>query len=105
MYLGGLATDVTVGYDSVATETPYIGCMRDVLMLGASSAAGEEDGDGEQLVDFATGVVSAPGVRMGQCKVELPAQSGEWPVRRSRHSFEVLFHCTQKFDTFTQMKI
>ncbi len=65
MYLGGLADDVTVGFDSVSTEAPYIGCVRDVLLVGEG-----------RTVDFAPrGIRRAPGVKVGQCKMELPSQT------------------------------
>ncbi len=65
VYLGGLAEDVTVGYDSAASEAPYIGCLRDVVI------------GGEVVLDLNRGVERSPGVQKGICKVELPAQTGE----------------------------
>ncbi len=63
-YFGGLSDNVTLVPGSVAVDTPYIGCIRDILVAGS------------QLVNVNT-VPEAPGVEKGVCRMELPFDTGK----------------------------
>ena len=61
-FLGGLPDTASVIPDSVATKAPYIGCMRDVLLV-------------PRLTDF-NEVSYKAGVELGTCKSEMPDIGG-----------------------------
>ena len=62
VFLGGLPDTASIIPDSVATKAPYIGCMRDVLVV-------------PRLTDF-NEVSYKAGVELGTCKSEMPDIEG-----------------------------
>ena len=63
VFLGGLPDTASIIPDSVASKAPYIGCMRDVLIVPA-------------LTDF-NEVSYKAGVELGTCKSEMPKIDGK----------------------------
>ena len=61
-FLGGLPDTASIIPDSVASKAPYIGCMRDVLVV-------------PRLTDF-NEVSYKAGVELGTCKSEMPDIGG-----------------------------
>ena len=61
-FLGGLPDTASIIPDSVASKAPYIGCMRDVLVV-------------PRLTDF-NEVSYKAGVELGTCKSEMPEIEG-----------------------------
>ena len=62
LFLGGLPDSAAIIPDSVATKAPYIGCMRDVLVVPKGTDFNE--------VSYKTGV------ELGTCKSEMPQIGG-----------------------------
>ena len=63
VFLGGLPDTASIIPDSVASKAPYIGCMRDVLLVPS-------------LTDF-NQVSYKAGVELGTCKSEMPKIDGK----------------------------
>ena len=63
-FLGGLPDTASIIPDSVASKAPYIGCMRDVLVV-------------PRLTDF-NEVSYKAGVELGTCKSEMPEIEGKF---------------------------
>lgn len=63
IYMGGLPDSLERVSGSVASEAPYIGCVRDVLVQ-------------EKITDF-NGVPFHTGLELGICKSELPDGAGD----------------------------
>jgi hypothetical protein len=62
MFLGGIPDSVNAIAESVASKAPYIGCMRDVLIV-------------PHLTDF-NDIPYSAGVEFGVCKSEMPSPEG-----------------------------
>ena len=62
-FFGGVSEDVALVPGSLAANSPYIGCMRDILIRN-------------QMTDF-NAVEHATGIEKGICKSEIPVDTGD----------------------------
>ena len=68
LYVGGVSDDVRVLEGSLAVNSPFVGCVRDVLILDSN------------ISNFNGPDAYHAGAEMGVCKVEVPEPEGNFIV-------------------------
>ena len=74
IYMGGIPDSLGPVPGSVASNAPYIGCVRDVLVM-------------EKIADF-NDVPYHTGLELGVCKSELPDGTGMYSYRQTYAALE-----------------